>query len=161
MYEPGTTLKLKKQVDPDKETGEIYAYNLIRFIQVSPVSVADAEGWTGADAEFCVCVPIANFGGNINRPFGQLRELYEIDTLPPSPGEEAEAPLKTIDEQKAERAAKMLAKVERERTPEEVFALEAPGVAPKPGQKRGRTPQTLPDVKAPSRRDPLAKATAK
>lgn len=165
MYVPGSILTLKTPIDPDPETGEVYAYNEVKFVAPSPVSIVDTEGWEGENATFCVLVPMSNFGANINRPFGQLRELYEIKSVPEQPGVEsvdAIPRIKTIEEQEAERAAAIAARdaaLKAQRSPEAVFAEEAPGVAPLPGQLRGRAP--LPEVIAPKRKDALAKAQAK
>lgn len=167
MYVPGTILTLKDQRETDPETGEVYAYNEIEFVTTSPVSILDTEGWTGEDATFCVLVPRSNFGGTINRPFGQIRELYEIKSVPAGPGlaaVDALPEIKSVEQQEAERAALIAERqlqLKAQRPPEQVFAEEAPGKAPEAGEIRARTTSPLPDIVAPGRKDPLAPPATK
>lgn len=127
MYEPGTILTLKEQRDPDEETGEPFAYNRVEVIGESPVSIPRG-GWEGSDARGVIVTPLSNFGGVLDEPFGKLRELYDVESIPERVMNIAPQ-VRVINSSTASAGP----------TPEEVFAAQAPGVAPEPGQKRGRT----------------------
>lgn len=127
MYEADTILALKEPRDPDPETGEEFAYNRVRVVGESPVSHPDKGNWTGADARGVVLLPLTNFGGNLDYPFGRLRELYDVESIP-----EHEAPANPVRVVKGGTASVGP-------TPEEVFATEAPGEAPKGDEPRART----------------------
>lgn len=127
MYEIGTVLALKEQREPDEETGEEFAYNTVKVLGESPVQKTSRGDWTGADARGVIIQPTANFGGNLDEPFGKLRTLYNVESVP-EPEAFPAAPMVVA------RPAAMGP------TPEDVFAAEAPGVPPEEGQARGRTP---------------------
>ena len=156
MYAPGTILKLKEQREPteklDRDTGEPvlrgpkgrekpvmleFPYNRVKVIGRSPVSYAN--DWTGIDAQGVIIMPLTDFAGNLDEPFGKLQQLYEVESIP-----EVEVPkevkVKIIDANTNQAGP----------TPEEVFAKESPGKPPAPGQIRGRT-KPFEDVKPPSR----------
>jgi hypothetical protein len=155
MYAPGTILRLKEQRAPteklDRDTGEPvlkgpkgrekpvmleFPYNRVRVIGRSPVSYTN--DWSGADAVGVIITPLTDFAGNLDEPFGKLNQLYEVESIPERKVPE-KIEVKIID----------AATNEAGPTPEEVFAREAPGKPPAPGQVRGRT-DPFGDVKPPS-----------
>jgi hypothetical protein len=127
MYERDTILTLKEQRDPDPETGEEFAYNKVQVIGPSPVSHADKGDWTGSDAAGVIIVPLANFGGTLDEPFGKLRELYDVTEIPEFvAAQQPEALIRTKQGPPKP-------------TPEDVFKAEAPGTPPEEGQTRARS----------------------
>lgn len=128
MYAPDTILTLKQPHEPDEETGEAFPYNRVRVIGRSPVSHADKGKWTGADAEGVVIVPLTNFGATLDEPFGKLTTLYDVAELPVKEVV-TEQRVRIIDSSTADAGP----------TPEEVFAVQAPGVPPEEGEIRART----------------------
>jgi hypothetical protein len=155
LYQPGTILKLKEPrdaeaaTDPytgqprmkrrrDPKTGENvdtkdvlmvdFPYNEVEVVGHSPVAT-DRGQWKGSDAQGVIIQPRSNFGGNLDEPFGKLRQLYDVVSIPEREVP-AEITIKPINTASAEAGP----------TPEEVFAVEAPGTPPDPGARRGRTP---------------------
>lgn len=128
MYQPGTILKLKKQRKPDPETKEAFPYNRVQVIGESPVSHAHKEEYVGADAAGVLLTALTNFGANLDEPFGKCRELYEVESIPEDVVD-ATPQVRVINATSAQAGP----------TPEEVFAVEAPGKAPEEGQSRART----------------------
>lgn len=128
MYESETILSLKVPHDPDPETGEDFPYNRVRVIGESPVSHADKGDWTGADARGVVIVPLTNFGSTLDEPFGKLRTIYDVESIPVHEAP-VEAPIKVINQTTASAGP----------TPEEVFAESAPGEASTGDHRRART----------------------
>jgi hypothetical protein len=128
MYADNTILTLKVQRDPDKETGEAFAYNQVKVIGRSPISHAHKGKWQGGDAEGVILSPLSNFGGTLDEPFGKCVQLYDVESIPERVIN-APQPIRVIDAQSAEAGP----------TPEEIFAKEAPGAKPEAGQIRGRT----------------------
>lgn len=128
MYADNTILVLKTQRDPDPETDEPFAYNRVKVIGRSPISHAHKGKWSGAEAEGVILSPLSNFGGTLDEPFGKCVQLYDVESIPERSINVAQ-PIRVIDAQSGEAGP----------TPEEIFAREAPGVAPDPGQVRGRT----------------------
>jgi hypothetical protein len=156
-YVPGTILKLREQLPPDEETGEESPYNRIKFITVSPAQPVDTEGWKGEDAKYGVYQPLSNFGGNLHQPVGRIKKLYDIEFEPTqdAPDETAKPRIKTKAEQEAELRAweeAHAAKVQANRTPEQVFAEEAPSQPTEDG-KRGRLTAFLDEIQAPKDED--------
>lgn len=143
MYAKDTILVLKEQRPPDEETGEDFAYNKVRVIGQSPVTSGEDKGYSGPDADGVLLEGLTNFGGNLDEPFGRVKELYDVESIP-----EVEVPaqttVKVVDAQSAQAGP----------TPEEVFAEEAPGIAPEPGQRRGRT-SPFEEVRGPKGSSPL------
>ncbi len=131
MYAKDTVLTLKKQREPDKETDEPFAYNVVRVIGESPVQHTSRGEYDGSDARGVIIVPMSNFGGTLDEPFGKLRQLYKVTEIP-STEIQPPSPIRVIDSSTAAAGP----------TPEEVFADKAPGRKPKPGQTRGRTPMS-------------------
>jgi len=117
MYEPETILALKEPRDPNPETNEDFAYNRVRVVGESPVSHAHKGDWEGADARGVILVPLTNFGGTLDEPFGKVRALYDVESIPVHEAP-AEVPIKVINRTSAAAGP----------TPEEVFAQKAPGV---------------------------------
>jgi len=145
MYTQDTILVLKEQRPNDPETDEAFAYNRVQVKGQSPISHAHKGKWTGGDAEGVILLPISNFGGVLDEPFGKVRSLYDVESVPERIINRV-APIRIIDSSSAEAG----------RTPEEVFAEESPGVAPLPGQKRGRTAPLGPPGGPASADGPLA-----
>jgi hypothetical protein len=127
MYESDTILTLKEQRPADDETGEDFAYNRVRVVGESPVSHAQKGDWTGSDARGVIIIPLSNFGGTLDEPFGKLRELYEVESIPTHEAP-VNVPVKVINRTSAASGP----------TPEEVFKEKAPGVPSEDG-RRGRT----------------------
>lgn len=132
MYEPDTTLLLKEQRPNDPETDEPFPYNKVRVIGPSPVSHADKGDWTGTNANGVLVVPVSNFGATLDEPYGKLRQLYDVDEIPVR--ETDAQPKVRIINSSSESAGP---------TPEEVFAVKAPGKPPEEGQTRARTSPLL------------------
>lgn len=143
MYAKDTILTLKEPRSPDEETGEDFAYNRVRVIGQSPVSKGDDKGYTGPDADGVLLEGLTNFGGNLDEPFGRVKELYDVESIPEVEVEQRQT-VRIVDAQSAQAGP----------TPEEVFADEAPGVAPEPGQTRGRT-SPFEEVRGPKGSSPL------
>ena len=133
MYAADTILELKVPREADPETKEEFAYNRVKVVGPSPVAHADKGDWTGGDAAGVIIVPLTNFGGTLDEPFGKLRELYNVAEMPP---EKVQAwppppqPIRRIDAHSAEAG----------RTPEEIFAAEAPGKPDANHPNRARSP---------------------
>lgn len=128
MYEPGTILTLKKPHDPDPETGEAFPYNRVRVINQSPVSHADKGDWQGVDAAGVLLEGLTNFGSTLDYPFGHLTEIYDVESIP-EVVQDLNPKVRIINATSAQAGP----------TPEEVFAVEAPGAAPEEGQTRARS----------------------
>lgn len=149
MYEPGTILKKKEQQPPDPETGTPFPYNRVVVINSSPVSHARGD-WEGADAQGVIIQPLESFGGNLDEPFGKVREMFEVESVPvvEIPAQQV---IRVVNATSAQAGP----------TPEEVFAAEAPGKAPEDGQKRART-NPLGEPGGPASADgPLGKAPSR
>lgn len=145
MYERDTILALKNQQPDDDETGEPFPYNEVRVVGPSPINHALTGDWTGPNAVGVIIQPVANYAGNLDEPFGKLVELYDVKTLPEPLVPNVPVVVRSYDSATAAAG----------KTPEEVFAQEAPGAAPEEGQTRARTAPTLPDVVAPGSASPL------
>lgn len=128
MYEPNTVLALKEQRPNDPETDEPFPYNRVRVVGESPVSHADKGDWKGGDARGVIIVPLTNFGSTLDEPFGKLREMYKVESVPEVEIEVAPK-IRVVNATSAQAGP----------TPEEVFASKAPGKPPEEGQRRGRT----------------------
>lgn len=147
MYEPGTTLKLKKPKDPDPETKEPFPYNEVFVVGPSPIDhgiKADAQ-WEGPNAHGVIIRPLTNFGSTLDEPYGKLVALYDVDTVPELELD-VQPKIKIINSTSQSAGP----------TPEEIFAVEAPGKAPEDGQRRARTPiSPLEDPRKPANASPL------
>jgi hypothetical protein len=136
MYTPGTILTLKSPKDPDPETEEAFPYNEVEVVGPSPIDHGGARGgdWEGASASGVIIKPLSNFGSTLDEPLGKLQALYEVTSVPET---FVEAPKIRVIDSSSQSAGP---------TPEEVFAVEAPGEAPEEGQTRART---KPNVESP------------
>lgn len=145
MYEQDTILELKQQRDPDPETGEEFPYNRVRVVGPSPINhgVASAE-WTGAAGAGVIITPLSNFGSTLDEPYGKLTALYEV----------AEVPVRETDATPKIRVVNSTSQSAGP-TPEEVFAVKAPGKPPEPGQKRARTSPLGDDPRPAANASPL------
>lgn len=128
MYVKDTILTLKKQREPDAETGEAFPYNRVKVVGESPVSHSHTGQWTGAEAAGVILTPLSNFGGTLDEPYGKVNALYSVESIP-----EAE----TVTETKVRVVDGATSQAGP--TPEEVFSEEAPGTPPEDGRRRGRT----------------------
>lgn len=82
MYQPGTILRLR---EPQSTDDTPYAYDLVEVVGQSPVQHATRgdSPWAGQDAIGWIIKPAGDgFAPTIDKPLGQLQELYEIDTWP-------------------------------------------------------------------------------
>jgi len=144
MYEPNTILKLKEQradtevpakVDPDDPTRKRpkhkipFPYNKVRVVGQSPVDHGAGRGgsWDGVGATGVIIEPLTGHGSTLDEPYGKLQKLYEVESIPTS--EVIIEPVKIIRPTSGSAGP----------TPEEVFAVKAPGKPPEAGQARGRT----------------------
>lgn len=116
----------------DAPVGEEFPYNRVRVINASPITHAggDRGDWTGADTAGVIIEPITSFGGNVDYPFGYLRSVYDVESIP-EPVVVSGMAYGLPTQATAARPGP---------TPEEVFLAEAPGPAPEEGQIRARTP---------------------
>lgn len=127
MYEPGTILSLKEQRDPDPETKEPFPYNEVKVVGPSPVSWQKDSEWSGASAAGVILTPVTNFGSTLDEPYGKVMALYDVKEIPVT---EIAAPKVRVINSTSQSAGP---------TPEEVFAIKAPGKPPQEGQLRART----------------------
>lgn len=128
MYANETILALKDPRPEDPETGEPFAYNRVRVVGQSPVSHSHKGKWEGHDATGVILVPLSNFGGTLDEPFGKCTQLYTVESIPEKVIN-APQPIRVIDAQSGEAGP----------TPEEIFSKDAPGVKPEATQTRART----------------------
>jgi hypothetical protein len=133
MYATDTILTLKAQRPPDEETGEDFPYNQVRVVGESPINHVHGD-WSGTDAAGVIVQPVTNFGATLDEPFGKLRALYDVESIPEPPSIVPAGAVQVIDSRSAAAGP----------TPEEVFEDKAPGTPPEPGQTRGRTPRPSP-----------------
>jgi hypothetical protein len=84
MYEPGTILALREPQSTDDQT---YAYDRVKVVGQSPVQHATASGsaWAGADATGYIITPLDDFGPTLDKPYGELADLYEVEEYPTDP----------------------------------------------------------------------------
>lgn len=143
MYEPGTILSLKEQRDPDEETDEPFPYNQVKVIGPSPVSWHKDSEWSGASAAGVLLAPITNFGSTLDEPYGKIMALYDVKEIPVT---EIEQPKIRVINSSSQSAGP---------TPEEVFAIKAPGKPPQEGQRRARTLSPLVDPRPAASDGPL------
>ena len=137
MYVNETILTLKVPHADDEENGQKFPYNEVRVIGVSPITHSKKGTWEGADAQGVIIVPLTNFGATLDEPFGKLRGMYDVKSEP----EPMRGP--AVDRLKAALAdAQRIEGSQAGKTPEEVFAVEAPGEPAEEGQIRARTPHS-------------------
>lgn len=84
MYEPGTILALR---EPQSTEDATYPYDRVKVVGQSPVHHVTASGsvWAGADATGFVITPLSDFAPTLDKPLGQLMELYEVEEYPNDP----------------------------------------------------------------------------
>lgn len=84
MYEPGTILALR---EPQSNEDTTYPYDRVKVVGQSPVQHVTASGsvWAGADATGFIITPLTDFAPTLDKPLGQLQELYEIEEYPEDP----------------------------------------------------------------------------
>lgn len=130
MYEPDTILELKAPRPNDEETDDPFPYNLVRVVGPSPINHGPQAGgqWEGVSAAGVIITPLSAFGSTLDEPYGKLKALYNVK----------EVPTREVDVTPKIRVVKSSSQSAGP-TPEERFAVEAPGVAPEEGQRRGRT----------------------
>lgn len=158
MYEPNTILKLKDpkpdievpaKVDPDNPERKRpkhkvpFPYNRVRVVGQSPVDHGAGRGgsWEGVGSTGVIIEPLSGHGSNLDEPLGKLQKLYDVESIPDN--EIIIEPVRIIRPTSGSAGP----------TPEEVFAIEAPGKPPEEGQVRGRSP--LPDVEDDTPTSPL------
>lgn len=135
MYEPGSILTLKEPRPPEKneKDEEIeFPYNRVEVVGQSPINHGvTASEWSGAaaDGQGVIIKPLTSFGSTLDEPYGKLKELYDVESIPQHEAPAAQ-PVKVVNATSGSAGP----------TPEEVFATEAPGKKPEPGQRRGRSP---------------------
>jgi hypothetical protein len=144
MYAKDTILALKQPKEADSETGEAFPYNEVRVVGQSPVSHSHKGEWTGGDAAGVILTPLTNFGATLDEPFGKCRALYDVKEIPEVVIEQEQQKIRVVDSSTAAAG----------KTPEEVFAVEAPGEKPEAGQRRART-SPLGEVKNEAASGPL------
>ena len=128
MYPPGTILVLKER--PKDYTGpEPFPYDRVEVVSASPI-VHRVSGYVGPDATGIVIRPIAGFDATIDEPYGKLKELYSVESMP-----EETVPRVTVEQVNRTRFAP---------TPEEIFAEEAAARGER-RQSRKREGSKLPD----------------
>lgn len=130
MYEPDTILKLKK---PRSTDDAVFPYDKVRVVNRSPINHSGTSDWEGADAEGVIIQPLTGFDANSDEPFGKLAALYDVAELPDTSVDPESQKIRVVDTATAAAG----------KTPEEVFAEEAPG-EPGVDGKRGRTPRESP-----------------
>lgn len=86
MFEPGTILALR---DPQSTDDKPYAYDRVFVVGQSPVQHTSADPntpWAAQDAIGFILRPAGkSFGPVIDRPYGEINELYEVEEYPTNP----------------------------------------------------------------------------
>lgn len=79
MHPPGTILALRAPIGTDEKP---YPYDRVVVIGTSPVQHLTEAKWKGQDATSIVIQPVDSFGGNVDKPLGEINELYEVESYP-------------------------------------------------------------------------------
>jgi hypothetical protein len=81
MFAPGTILRLR---DPQSTDEKPYPYDLVEVVGQSPVQHATSgdSPWAGPDAFGYIIRPVANFAPTLDKPYGELNDLYEVEEYP-------------------------------------------------------------------------------
>jgi hypothetical protein len=81
MFSPGTILRLR---DPQSTDDKPYPYDLVKVVGQSPVqhSTGGDSPWAGPDAFGYIISPVDAFGPTLDKPYGELNDLYEVDEYP-------------------------------------------------------------------------------
>jgi hypothetical protein len=84
MYHTGTILKLREPQSTDEKP---YAYDRVKVVGQSPVQHVSDSGslWAGADATGIIIQPLTEYAPTIDKPAGQLEELYYVESYPLDP----------------------------------------------------------------------------
>lgn len=90
MFSRGTILARREpfivpdlKADPPVEGDPAYVYNRVRVIGVSPVAhMGGTSNWGGVAAQGVIIEPVTGFGGNVDRPLGELQRDYTIESEP-------------------------------------------------------------------------------
>jgi hypothetical protein len=84
MYEPGTILTLKEPQSTDDKT---YAYDRVQVVGQSPVQHVSSSGssWAGPDATGYIIRPLDEHAPTLDKPYGELERVYEIESYPIDP----------------------------------------------------------------------------
>lgn len=134
MYEPGTILKLR---EPQSTDDVPYPYDLVKVVGQSPIQHSRPDANTpfaGQDAVGYIVQPAGDsFGPTLDKPYGELAELYDIEEYPTDP--------MTGEQLRPENNPRNLP------SPEQVFARAARDDTPAPA--RQRTPSAQDDRKSP------------
>lgn len=135
MYAPDTILRLREPREPGTAAA---AYNRVRVIGESPIMHSGPgnmeSAWVGAAARGVLIEPIESFGANLDKPLGELQELFEVESEP-------------VLEIPVVQPIRVVQPADRGPSPEEVFAAEA-AKNPQPKEPKGKP------------NDPLAEASA-
>lgn len=85
MYAPDTILARKEFQDPASPAA---AYNRVKVVGPSPVmhvntaSYGQGGNWSGMDGQGVLVEPLEGFNAIEDRPFGWLREHYNVESEP-------------------------------------------------------------------------------
>lgn len=80
MYEPGTILALK---EPKSTEDAVFPYDTVRVVGQSPINHGASIGsWEGADGQGVIVQPNTEFGSTLDEPYGKLRALYNVESIP-------------------------------------------------------------------------------
>lgn len=84
MYEPGTILQLR---EPQSTDDVIYPYDRVIVVGQSPIqhSTSSETPWAGLDAIGCVIRPLQDHAPTLDKPYGELEQLYDIESWPLDP----------------------------------------------------------------------------
>jgi hypothetical protein len=84
MYEPGTILALK---EPQSTDDKPYAYDRVEVVGQSPIQHNSSSGspWAGPDATGYVIRPLEEHAPTLDKPYGELDQLYDVEAYPTDP----------------------------------------------------------------------------
>lgn len=84
MYEPGTVLTLR---EPQSTDDAPYPYDRVVVVGQSPVQHATASNtaWAGPDATGWIIRPLDEHAATIDKPYGELEQMYEVESYPLDP----------------------------------------------------------------------------
>lgn len=81
MYSRNTILS-RREPFPDDDPAAVY--NRVRVLGTSPIAYmgGSAQTWSGVSAQGVIIQPEGAFGGNLDRPLGELQRDYTIESEP-------------------------------------------------------------------------------
>lgn len=84
MFAPGTTLRLR---EPQGTEDAPHPYDRVLVVGQSPVQHATSSGsmWAGNDAVGYIIRPLSDFAPTLDKPSGELNDLYEVESYPTDP----------------------------------------------------------------------------